>query len=203
MRLFLLSVVLLAALTGCSVVPSALATAAAGSEKLVAAEHPQCDHGADLIRYLATGDNQGEPGFDVHYANEVGTLSVAQERAEADQWIEACDQKADADAALAAAHAQAIQQQQWDLANDAQVEANEAAQASKTRDLQNKNLAAQCAAASGRFDASAQRCYSTVTGNPSGINGEACTGPNGNPSYLFPVNGNFVHPNSHFPGCWT
>lgn len=202
MRLLVPLVALIAALTGCSVVPTALATAAAGSEKLVTAAHPQCDHGYDLVAYLATGDNHGFPGLDEQYANQVGTLSVAQERAAADLWIESCDQKVDAAAALAAANAQAIQQQQWDLANDAQIEANEAAQAAKTRDLENKDLANQCAAASGRFDASDQRCYSTVTGNPSGGYNTWCTS-NGVTAYMFPVNNAYIHPNSGRPGCWT
>jgi hypothetical protein len=201
-RLLLLGV-LLASLAGCSVVPTALANAEAGSEKLVTPRHPQCDHGQQLVAYLQTGNNDGLPDLDEQYADEVGALSVAQERAKADDWITNCDARADASEQLAAATAQQEVQEQQDAAQAAQEETEEEAQAAKVRETQNKQLAAECADASGRFDATHQRCYSTVTGNPSGFTNEWCSDGNGNSAYLFPVNGNFVHPNSGRPGCFT
>jgi hypothetical protein len=192
-----------ALLTGCSVVPSALANAAAGSEQLVKAEHPQCDHGAALVHYLATGDNQGMPGLDEHYANEVGTLSVAQERAVADKWIETCDQTANAEQQQADANAQAVTLQQQEVAQAA----TEQVAAAKVRAQQNKSLATECAEASGRFDAGLQRCYSTTPGNPSGKPGEGCVGPTGGPNYLYPVDGSFATGRNSYgrahPGCFT
>lgn len=189
------------ALSGCGVANEATALQAA-SENLVVATHPQCDHGTALVQYLATGENGGMPGLDQEYADLVGTLNPAQIRAKADDWITACDARVDADAALAAANTQAITQQKWDLAQAAQIQTDEAAQAAKNREYQNKQLAVQCASASGRFDASDQRCYSTVTGNPSGGYNTWCTS-NGVTAYMFPVNDNYIHPNNGRPGCWT
>jgi hypothetical protein len=194
--LLLSAVPLAVLLAGCSGVPSVL------DGQLVAAHHPQCDHGRDLIRYLASGDNQGEPGFDVHYANLVGTLSPAEMRARADDWIEQCDQAADAAQQAADASAAAVVVQQQEVAQAAQ----EATAAAKVRAQQNTKLSTECAAASGRFDPGLQRCYSTVDGNPSGNPGAACS-LNGRPAYLFPVNGSFAAGRDGFarthPGCWT
>lgn len=189
------------ALSGCGVANEATALQAA-SENLVVATHPQCDHGTALVQYLATGENGGMPGLDQEYADLVGTLNPAQIRAKADDWITQCDARVDADNALAAANTQAITQQKWDLAQAAQIQTDEAAQAAKNREYQNKQLAVQCASASGRFDASDQRCYSTVTGNPSGGYNTWCTS-NGVTAYMFPVNDNYIHPNNGRPGCWT
>lgn len=197
-------------LAGCGVIPASINEAnaiEAASQKLVAARHPQCDHGSAMVRYLATGDNGGVPGLDQDYADQVGTLNPAQIRAKTDDWITACDAKVDANDQLAAANAQQAVQEAQAAASAAQAEVEEAAQAAKSRELENKSLAVECASASGRFDAGEQRCYSTVAGNPSGGATTSCLRNDGTQTYLFPVAGSFATGHTtasrNSPGCFT
>jgi hypothetical protein len=90
---------LVACITGCSsrgagssvaIVASAPTADAAG---LVVAQYPQCDVGAEILDYLATGDNGGDPSVDQVFASHVG-VPAPQARALADQYIESCDQQA-------------------------------------------------------------------------------------------------------------
>jgi hypothetical protein len=75
---------------------------------LVAAQHPQCDQGAQILDYLATGDNGGDPGMDQVFASHVG-VPQPQARALADQWIESCDQQLDRQAAAASSSAAEVE----------------------------------------------------------------------------------------------
>lgn len=69
---------------------------------LVVARHRQCDFGDRLLRYLATGDNGGEPWYDQQFANDVG-VSLPAARAIADEAIQKCDADLDRQAATSAA----------------------------------------------------------------------------------------------------
>jgi hypothetical protein len=73
---------------------------------LVLAQHARCDQGAAILRYLATGDNGGDPSMDQLFASDVG-VPLPQARALADKWIEACDQQAGEEEAAASSSAAA------------------------------------------------------------------------------------------------
>jgi biotin carboxyl carrier protein len=60
------------------------------STGLIQAIHHECDFGSTILRYLATGDNQGDPKLDTAFSQHVGA-SFPQARAIADQAIERCD----------------------------------------------------------------------------------------------------------------
>jgi hypothetical protein len=64
-------------------------------EGLVTARHDSCDFGPELLHYLETGDNDGNPWYDQHYAADVG-VPLPQARAIADAAIERCDDTLDA-----------------------------------------------------------------------------------------------------------
>lgn len=138
---------------------------AADTAGLVPAEYPQCDIGAQILRYLQTGDNGGDPQLDVQFANYVGA-SPAQARALADQAIQQCDQQA------------ATQQSSQAYAQSTSAAA---ASASAAQAQQDAATAAQkqqsCAAIGGRVDqefGGAGVCASTVPGDPSGQPGAEC-----------------------------
>ncbi|CCG02363.1 hypothetical protein [Blastococcus saxobsidens] len=59
---------------------------------LIRAQYSACDLGKEILRYLATGDNGGDPGMDRVFAQYVG-VPVPQARALADEWIVACDEQ--------------------------------------------------------------------------------------------------------------
>src|SRR5688572_3955019 len=90
---------LVACLTGCnaqragSSVAIVATSPTADAAGLVVAQYPQCDVGAKILDYLATGDNGGDPSLDQVFASHVG-VPVPQARALADQYIESCDQQA-------------------------------------------------------------------------------------------------------------
>ena len=98
-RGILAGLTLVACVTGCSsreagssvaIVASAPTADTAG---LVVAQYPRCDVGAEILEYLATGDNGGDPSLDQVFAGHVG-VPAPQARALADQYIESCDQQA-------------------------------------------------------------------------------------------------------------
>src|SRR4051812_31574248 len=47
------------------------AMAAADASGLIPAQYPQCDLGSQILSYLATGDNGGDPGMDQLFASYV------------------------------------------------------------------------------------------------------------------------------------
>jgi len=71
---------------------------------LVAARYSQCDFGSQILKYLATGDNQGISDLDKNFASYVGTTGP-RARAIADASIEQCNKQADDAAAAQAAQA--------------------------------------------------------------------------------------------------
>jgi hypothetical protein len=98
-------------------------------QSLVPAVHQQCaDLGKQVDKYLLSGNTSGDPQFDQEYATERATIlgepaesRGALARAEADNAIQACDQKMSSDEAAAAAAAEAQAQAQ------AQAQADDAA----------------------------------------------------------------------------
>jgi hypothetical protein len=126
----------------------AAAPAMAGQSTVVAAQYPQCDVGPVILRYLETGDNQGQPQLDLLFADRVG-VPAPEARAIASQYIADCDEQLAADAAraaetttTAAARASAAEQQ----------EAVTAQEQSGCEDI------------GGRY--ADRRCYSAMTDNP-------------------------------------
>lgn len=126
---------------------------------LIPAQHPQCDRGAELLRYLATGDNAGDPSLDQGFAEYVG-VPEPQARALASDWIEACNQhRAEQEAAAAAAQAEAAAS-----ADAARREAEVMATTERS-----------CASIGGEVnDGWLGGCVPTVEGNPSGQFGADC-----------------------------
>lgn len=59
---------------------------------LVPAQYPVCDRGAQILAYLESGNNNGDPELDRVFASYVG-VPAPQARALAGQWIEACDKQ--------------------------------------------------------------------------------------------------------------
>lgn len=170
--------------TGCSGAPeddsttipsgSASTTAAPGgvnatedpsstSAGLIQPVHPQCDFGSKILRYLATGDNQGDPKLDIAFSQHVG-VSLPRARAIADQSIERCDaaiSKQEAAQASAAASAQAE-------ASEAAAEAEASANAAKDKADRLAREQKVCAPLGGTVqeggDISADLCVSTNKG---------------------------------------
>ena len=131
------------------------------SAGLVAAVHPQCNAGQKILRYLADGNNQGDPQLDERFSQYVG-VPAPQARGIADQYIQQCDaafSKQEANQASAAAKAEA----------DASASAAAAVEASQQAQEQQQiqaNKESSCAAIGGRIDG--DMCRSTVQGSPGG-----------------------------------
>jgi hypothetical protein len=146
-----------------------VAAGLAEANALVTARYPQCDLGPQILNYLATGNNGGDPGLDKLFADHVGAPDP-QARALADQWIEACDkQQAEKEAAAASAQAAATAA--------ASAGASRSAAAASEAQEQAAVIATQersCAAIGGEVDDSMGMCHSTVPGNPSGQPGSEC-----------------------------
>jgi len=122
--------------------PVVAADAPAGGNVLVAAQYPQCDQGAEILAYLESGNNNGDPELDRVFASYVG-VSAPQARALAGQWIEACDtQQVQMEMAEAAAQAEAA-------ASAAEVRREAAVNAERTR---------SCAAIGGEADIAGDLC---------------------------------------------
>lgn len=153
---------------------------------LVVARHRQCDFGDRLLRYLATGDNGGEPWYDQQFANDVG-VSVPEARAIADEAIQKCDADLDRQAAASAAETASA------AAKTSEVQAA-AAQVARRKQ--------SCAAIGGRYDDTGVWCASTVQGNPSGEAGADCR------NSRVPFEGDGIdraalaHENEWYPGCF-
>jgi hypothetical protein len=95
----------------------------------VPAQYSQCDEGAAILHYLATGDNGGDPSMDQVFASHVG-VPKPQARALADQWIEACDQQyAQRAAASSWAQAEAQARASYEAASSASAAAASASEA--------------------------------------------------------------------------
>lgn len=127
----------------------------ADAEGLVPAQYAVCDLGADILNYLATGDNGGDPGMDQVFADYVG-VPEPQARALASDWIEGCNEQQAEQEAAAASSASAS-------SAAAAAEASEAAQNAENRRA--------CEAIGGHYVEPAiwgGACESTVEGNPSG-----------------------------------
>jgi hypothetical protein len=82
-----------------------VAFGAADTNGLITAQYARCDVGAQILNYLATGDNGGDPGLDQVFASFVG-VPAPQARALADQYIQNCDaQQAEQEAAASSSAA--------------------------------------------------------------------------------------------------
>jgi hypothetical protein len=137
---------------------SPAAPTAADDLGLVPAEHPICDVGAQILRYLATGDNGGDPVLDQLFASEVGS-SKPQARALIDQYITQCDQRQDQDiAASSSSAAAAVAESSYEAAATASRAAASASAAALAAQQQRS-----CAAIGGQSDGS--RCQSASQGN--------------------------------------
>ncbi len=148
----------------------------------MAARHPQCDVGATILRYLATGDNQGQSSLDLEFANSVG-VPDPQARAIASRYIQLCDDRANVEEA-AAASAQSRSEQE---SRDAEARASQDAQKAAENRVRINEESKSCATIGGCY--SDRRCYSTVTGNPRGRAGAECVYPDGTPRSVGLVNG--------------
>jgi hypothetical protein len=62
----------------------------AASNGLIKAIHGECDFGDQILLYLATGDNRGNPKMDTAFSPYVG-VPLPQARSVADQKIQECD----------------------------------------------------------------------------------------------------------------
>ncbi len=162
-------------------------TATADVSGLIPAEYPQCDRGAAILEYLATGDNGGDPGMDQLFAEYVGT-TTPQARALASDWIEACnEQYAEQEAAEASAAAAA--------AADAQA----AASASEARAESSNRRACEAIGGSYRTTMWDGVSESTVEGNPSGQSFKDC----GHAWITFPATEQeLAQLSADYPGCF-
>ena len=116
------------------------------SGALVRARHVECNFGPKVMKYLATGDNQGDPRLDKIFASHVGA-SAPEARQIVDDAIEKCDGAADSrEAAQASASASA---------EAAAAKASAEAQASASADAARAAILAKegpaCAAIGGRL----------------------------------------------------
>ena len=139
----------------------ATAPASADDAGLIKAAHAQCDVGQKILRYISTGDNQGDPQLDVEFSRNVGS-PLPQARSIADQYIQQCDaslSKQEAAQASAAAEAQA-------KASASAAAAQAAADRTAAEAAVQTNQQIACAAIGGRLDTGA--CYSIVQGSPGG-----------------------------------
>ncbi|GAC1369953.1 MAG: hypothetical protein NVSMB43_05020 [Pseudarthrobacter sp.] len=116
--------------------------------------HAPCDLGDEVLHYLATGDNAGDPQLDVVLSKYVG-VSLPQARAIADQQIQQCDAKLSGQETAQASAAAA-----------SRVAASEAADAAKKKAAVQATQASSCAAIGGRVDTKWGWCASTVGGQP-------------------------------------
>jgi len=98
-------------------IPAVAVDADAEGNTLIPAQYPVCDRGAQILAYLESGNNNGDPELDTVFASYVG-VPAPQARALAGQWIEACDEQqivvemaeAAAQAEIAASAAEARQE---------------------------------------------------------------------------------------------
>jgi uncharacterized lipoprotein NlpE involved in copper resistance len=202
----LLTVVATIALSGCNDRQDAyrngtpIVAGAADDSGLVTAQHSECDHGAEILNYLATGDNGGDPDLDQLFANYVG-VSEPKARALADQWIEGCDQQyAQQEAAASSSAAQARAEASYETAQSASAAAASASEAQQEATVL-ANQQRSCAAIGGRvFDGV---CHSTSPGDSTATGNPPCSSA----VVAFNFEGTIDLPNltdaeSFRPGCW-
>ncbi|WP_433667549.1 hypothetical protein ACQP06_28060 [Nocardia sp. CA-136227] len=170
--------------------PSASPTSAIPANGLVAARHKGCDFGQQLLHYLATGDNSGDPWYDQNFADAVG-VTPPQARAIADAAIQKCDNAVDSDVSASAAATSA--------AISSAAAATSKAQADK---LFEQHRLAACTAIGGRYDTQWGWCASTVPGNPSGKAGANCeySSVKFDGDHITP--GAIKHEQEWYPGCF-
>jgi len=122
--------------------PIVAVDADAEGNTLIPAQYPVCDQGAEILAYLESGNNNGDPELDRVFASYVG-VPAPQARALAGQWIEACDeQQIEMEMAEAAAQAEAA-------ASSAEARRESAVTAERTR---------SCAAIGGEADHDGDLC---------------------------------------------
>ncbi len=153
---------------------------------LVRAQYPACDVGAEILRYLETGDNGGDPGMDQVFADYVG-VSEPQGRALASDWIEACNQ-------------QQAEQEAAEASSAAAESSAAAAAASEVAQMAENRRA--CEAISGRYvepSVWGGACESPVEGNPSGESFKDC----GHAWITFPATeADLAQLVTDYPGCF-
>ncbi|WP_144627448.1 hypothetical protein [Arthrobacter woluwensis] len=125
-----------------------------GSGALVHARHGECNFGPKVMKYLATGDNQGDPRLDKMFAGHVGAPGP-EARQIVDDAIEKCDGAAD--------QREAVQASASASAEAATAKASAEAQASASADAARASLLAKerpaCAAIGGRLNPSSNSAY--------------------------------------------
>lgn len=170
----------------------------APSNGLVAARYHDCDFGASLLHYLATGDNGGNTSFDQGFATAVG-VPAPQARAIADKAIQDCNTYLDQQATSAAQSTSAAQASSQRAAAATSAD-QAAAQAAAILDQQR---IASCQAIGGRYDGHSS-CRSTVIGRPPGESSSNCGG-----SSIYFGNGSsqisqeeLALTRTSYPGCW-
>ena len=139
----------------------AIAPASADDASLIKAVHARCDVGQKILRYISSGDNQGDPQLDVEFSRYVGS-SVPEARSIADQNIQQCDanlSKQEAAQASAAAKAQAE-------TSSSAAAAQAAADRTAAQAAVQTNQQTACTAIGGHLGTGT--CYSTVQGSPGG-----------------------------------
>lgn len=95
--LILAALAITTVLAGCvhPIAPDAASPTSSGSAAsngLIKAVHSECDFGDQILKYLATGDNQGNPQLDTVLADYVG-VPLPKARGIANQKIQDCDAK--------------------------------------------------------------------------------------------------------------
>lgn len=165
---------------------------------LIAARYSQCDRGALIIQYLASGNNQGNSDLDKNFASYVGTTGP-RARAIADAAIEQCNKLGDDDAA-----AQVSAQASARASAQAQASANaQTAQDDHLATVQQQSCAAIGGTISTSFRVSNNSCKSATPNAPSGPSGTLC----GYADILFNDDGSITQSSyndskQHYPGCF-
>ncbi|MDR6688982.1 pyruvate/2-oxoglutarate dehydrogenase complex dihydrolipoamide acyltransferase (E2) component [Arthrobacter sp. 1088] len=134
------------------------------SAGLIQAVHHQCDFGSTILRYLATGDNQGDPKLDTAFSQHVG-VSLPQARAIADQAIERCDAAISKQAAAQASAAAAAQAEASAAVAEAQASAKSAQDKMQRLAREQKLCAPLGGTVEDGGENSADLCVSTNKGN--------------------------------------
>jgi hypothetical protein len=153
---------------GTKVVPSEARTStappSADSSGLVPAQFPQCDRGAIILRYLATGDNWGDPTLDERFGGLVG-VPAPQARMVVDQWIRRCDEQAAAASSSAASLSSAEASSSAAAASLSSAAASSSAAAASSPAVLRQAETRSCGAIGGQFsDNFGGTCRSTGGG---------------------------------------
>jgi hypothetical protein len=170
-------------------------TGQTAGDALIAPRHPQCNIGAQVLHYLATGDNGGNPWYDQHFAGDIG-VPAPQARAIADKAIQDCDSYQDEVATSSALTATSRAQ----ATSEAAAATSEAQAAAK----QERERVASCTSIGGEYEPGyGGACRSKVHADATGQPGVDCS------SYaVILFGGNQITPaqlaqsKKSFPGCW-